>query len=80
MSPQQQHPQRRTAVRVSAAKKAVAAAVVSASTASFPGLQQAVAPLVPVAVAVAVVTVGAVALLVSLGACIRPNRNLCAGL
>ena len=51
-------------VQVAAAKKAAAAAAAAASTAAFPGLQEAVAPLVPYAVAASVVCVGMVSLLV----------------
>lgn len=67
-APQHQAPpNRQRSVSVSAAKKAAAAAVVAASTAAFPGLQQAVAPLVPAAVAASVACLAVVSLLVRFG-------------
>lgn len=60
-APPQRRP--RCAPVLAAAKKAAAVAA-AASTAAFPGLQEAVAPLVPAAVAASVIGVGALALLV----------------
>ena len=64
MAPLLRPQQRRgSAVRVEAAKKAAAAVAATASV-SLPGLRDAVAPLLPGALAAAAVTVGALALLV----------------